>query len=52
MPNKDKLNARSKVEAIMLQLVAYRSASSEENMARDLLEIKKATYALTRKPPR
>jgi hypothetical protein len=40
MPIKDNLNARSKAEAIMPQLVAYRSASFEKNVARDLLDIK------------
>jgi hypothetical protein len=52
MPIKNNLNARSKAEAIMLQLVAYRPASFEKNMARDLLEIRTATYALIRKPSR
>ncbi|MEA2912848.1 MAG: hypothetical protein QOJ15_4929 [Bradyrhizobium sp.] len=41
MPNKDNPNTRSKAESIY--------ASFEQNMARDLLEIKRVTYALIRK---
>jgi len=45
MPTKDNLNTRSKAEAFTLQLVAYRYLSRKP-MARDLLEIKSAAYAL------
>jgi hypothetical protein len=45
---KDNLTTRSKAEAIMLQLVAYRHLS-KKNMACDLLAMKTAAYVLMRK---